>query len=51
MIGDRKWIYDDLAKELFMSKSSIHAGLKRAEAARLINLKVSKQPYRQALLL
>lgn len=50
VIGDRKWIYDDLAKELFMSKSSIHAGLKRAEAAKLINLKISKQPFRRALL-
>ncbi|MEN8217888.1 MAG: hypothetical protein ABFS56_16270 [Pseudomonadota bacterium] len=27
VLGDRDWIYDDLAKELFMSKSSIHAGL------------------------
>jgi hypothetical protein len=50
VLGDRDWIYDDLAKELFMSKSSIHAGLKRASAARLINLKVSKKPHRRALL-
>jgi hypothetical protein len=28
VIGQRDWIYEELASELFMSKSEIHAGIK-----------------------
>jgi hypothetical protein len=50
VIGQRDWIYEELASELFMSKSEIHAGIKRAQAARLINFSAQKTPLRRPLL-
>ena len=34
-MGDRRWTYAELAKELFMSPSEVNAGVKRAIEARL----------------
>ena len=50
LLSEQNWIYERLAKTLFMSQSEVHAGLKRAEASRLINLQISRQPIRRALL-
>jgi hypothetical protein len=50
VIGKQRWVYDDLASELFMSKSEVHAGIGRATEARLIDLQISRQPLRRAFL-
>ncbi len=42
------WSYAVIAKELYMSASEIHSGLKRATAARLFNSE-SKSVFRSAL--
>ena len=34
-IGDRSWTYSELAKELGMSSSEVHAAISRAQTARL----------------
>ena len=36
LLEDQPWSYPSLARALFMSASEVHAGMKRAEAARLI---------------
>lgn len=47
-MGDAPWRYDELAKELCMSASEVHAGFKRAEQAHLADPQ-SKQPIMPAL--
>lgn len=44
----RGWSYLSLAHDLFMSPSEVHAGIKRAKAARLMNLQ-RRMPVRKAL--
>jgi len=46
--GKGKWTYAMLSKELFMSVSEVHSGLKRTGEARLFNSK-TKSPFRRAL--
>jgi hypothetical protein len=46
--GDDKWSYASLADELFMSSSEVHAGIKRAIAARLMD-KYRKMPIKKSL--
>lgn len=36
-IGNRRWSYNSLANELFMSPSEVHAGIKRGIAAKLFD--------------
>jgi len=52
-LGPQDWTYAYLAQELFMSVSEVHAGLKRAAAARLLNINAdapfNKRPIRNAL--
>lgn len=45
---DEKWSYASLAAELFISASEIHAGIKRALAARLMNIQ-SRKPIKKSL--
>ena len=42
------WSYAQLSKELFMSVSEVHAGLKRASIARLFDVQ-RKVPLKKAL--
>ncbi len=42
------WSYSFLANELFMSPSEVHAGVKRASSARLIDIN-QKQPLQSSL--
>jgi hypothetical protein len=44
----RTWSYQSLAEALFLSPSEVHAGAKRAESARLLDLS-RKTVYRNAL--
>lgn len=46
--GGQAWSYQSLADALFLSPSEAHAGAKRAEAARLLDLR-RKTVYRSAL--
>ena len=52
-MGDRRWTYVKLAKELFMSPSEVNAGVKRAIEARLAisseSFNGSPRPIRKAL--
>ncbi len=52
-MGDRRWTYAELAKELFMSPSEVNAGVKRAIEARLAisseSFNGSPRPIRKAL--
>ena len=43
VMGDREWSYAGLARELHMSVSEVHVGLKRASHARLLDMN-SKRP-------
>ena len=47
-LGKDDWSYSRLAEELFMSASEIHAGVKRAVAARLLDSQ-TRTPLRQPL--
>uniref|UniRef100_A0A831XEX5 Uncharacterized protein n=1 Tax=Geobacter metallireducens TaxID=28232 RepID=A0A831XEX5_GEOME len=47
-MGNGGWTYSSLAHELFMSASEVHAGIKRAAAARLMDMQRGA-PVRQAL--
>lgn len=47
-IGQEQWSYNCLAGDLYMSASEIHAGVKRAVAARLMDSQRG-QPIRKAL--
>lgn len=47
-LGDGNWSYSSLARDLFMSSSEIHAGVKRAVAARLMNMQEGR-PVRKSL--
>lgn len=47
-LGRNDWSYSSLANDLFMSPSEVHAGVKRAASARLININL-KQPVKNAL--
>ncbi len=38
VLKDRGWTYPTLAHDLFMSASEVHSGIKRAVAARLMNM-------------
>ena len=51
-IGQEPWTYQRLAVELKMSQSEVHAGVRRAVAARLMSdaSAVSGRPVREALL-
>ena len=42
LLEDQSWSYSSLANALFMSASEVHAGVKRAEAARLMGLEQKK---------
>ena len=46
--GDEKWSYSSLADELFMSASEVHAAIKRAITARLMD-KHRKMPIKHSL--
>ena len=46
--GEIDWSYPSLAHELFMSASEVHAGIKRAGAARLMDLQ-RRVPLKKAL--
>jgi hypothetical protein len=46
--GETEWSYSSLAFDLFMSPSEVHSGLKRAGAARLIDLR-RRRPIRKAM--
>ena len=48
LVGGQDWSYQSLADALFLSPSEAHAGAKRAEAARLLDLR-RKTVYRSAL--
>jgi hypothetical protein len=37
IVGKGQWSYPSLAKALFMSTSEVHAGIKRAVSARLMD--------------
>ena len=43
-----EWSYPSLAHELYMSVSEVHAGIKRAKAARLMDLQ-RRVPFKKAL--
>lgn len=45
---EKEWSYPSLAHNLFMSVSEVHAGIKRAEAARLMDLQ-RRVPLTKAL--
>ncbi|NPU85896.1 MAG: hypothetical protein HPY65_15580 [Syntrophaceae bacterium] len=47
-LGQNQWSYSLLANDLFMSSSEVHAGIKRAAAARLMGLD-SGRPLKQSL--
>lgn len=47
-IADEKWSYASLARDLCMSTSEIHAGIRRTVAARLMDSK-QRRPIRKAL--
>ena len=48
LVGEREWSYAGLASELHMSVSEVHAGLKRASSARLLDVN-SRRPILSAL--
>jgi len=47
-LGESQWSYASVAGELFMSASEVHAGIKRAVAARLMHSQ-GGQPLKQSL--
>jgi hypothetical protein len=47
-LGDRRWSYPSLAKDLFLSPSSVYEGISRAVESKLLDA-VTKRPRKRAL--